>query len=248
MLHKNASKRTFVYYRVLGVLACVLLIASLYALRTKGAYHSTENVKLLRWDKKTSVENLLQWVPPAPAVYDDFFPQSKQCGDVWRTKYSRLHSSIVNGEAPARYLVSVAVAKGTADRVTGFVTQFYLALLSGRAFTMVTYGDLPPFEAACDMPYFNWTHPVRLDEMVINPLITSASPPGGIFQTCSGVTDTGPYRLTANIILLLRKPICKCPVGQGVVRRNRGESLECHDSCSCYLPVTPEVLQYGNLP
>lgn len=52
----------------------------------------------------------------------------------------------------------------------GIVTLFYLALLSQRALTLVTYGEFPPLELACDMPLFNWTHPQLLPEDVINPL------------------------------------------------------------------------------
>lgn len=54
----------------------------------------------------------------------------------------------------------------------GLVTQFYLAVLSKRAFTMVTYGDLPPFESACDAPYINYTHPEKLPDDVLGPAKT----------------------------------------------------------------------------
>lgn len=185
-----SSKRVSVYYRVPGLLACALLIALLYMMRTQEAYYRKQNVR--RW-KEIAANDLPQPIPSVSTVYDNFFPQAKLCGDEWRQNYSMTHRSIVNGEAPARYLVSVAVAKGTADRVTGFVTQFYLALLSGRAFTMVTYGDLPPFEAACNMPFFNWTHPARLPDGVINPLTTNASPPGEYCNTMFVLTQTNAH-------------------------------------------------------
>lgn len=54
----------------------------------------------------------------------------------------------------------------------GLVTQFYLALLSKRALTMVTYDDLPPFESACIAPYFNFTHPDIFPTDAINPVKT----------------------------------------------------------------------------
>uniref|UniRef100_A0A383WNK2 Uncharacterized protein n=1 Tax=Tetradesmus obliquus TaxID=3088 RepID=A0A383WNK2_TETOB len=37
--------------------------------------------------------------------------------------------------------------------------MFYLALLSNRAITTTFKDPLPGFEAACDMPYINWTQP-----------------------------------------------------------------------------------------
>lgn len=43
--------------------------------------------------------------------------------------------------------------------VTGWVSMFYLALLSNRAITTTFKDPLPGFEAACDMPYINWTQP-----------------------------------------------------------------------------------------
>lgn len=55
----------------------------------------------------------------------------------------------------------------------GLVTQFYLAVLSRRALTMVTYDDLPPFESACNFPYFNFTHPHFLPDQVLDPIKTS---------------------------------------------------------------------------
>jgi hypothetical protein len=55
--------------------------------------------------------------------------------------------------------VSVAVEAGLADRLTGMVTQLWLAVLSRRAIAALTYGDLPGFGAACDAPHFDWLQP-----------------------------------------------------------------------------------------
>lgn len=97
------------------------------------------------------------------------------CGDrsSWLDSYQQLHADIVSGRQPPRYLVSVAVEEGVADRLAGAVTLFYAALLSRRAFTQVTYGLLPGFEAACEMPSINWTHPHDLPQQVLEPVKTT---------------------------------------------------------------------------
>lgn len=55
----------------------------------------------------------------ASAVLKKYFPQTQQCSSDWRHRYAQLHKAVVVGAAPPRYLVSVAVEKGTADRITG---------------------------------------------------------------------------------------------------------------------------------
>lgn len=78
----------------------------------------------------------------------------------------------------ARYLVSVAPQTGTADRLVGMVTEFWLAFLSNRAFTAyVPQPDrIPDFRAACDQPLFNWTHPDLLDDELLEPLAVWHNP------------------------------------------------------------------------
>ncbi|KAF6253796.1 hypothetical protein COO60DRAFT_1703665 [Scenedesmus sp. NREL 46B-D3] len=104
----------------------------------------------------------------------DLFQQSRRCNtSPYIQKYRQLHSRIMSGHAPPRYLVSVAPETGMADRLTGLVTQFYMALLSGRAMT-ASHPDpdaVPPFAAACDYPLFNWTHPQLLPRAVYAPLL-----------------------------------------------------------------------------
>lgn len=130
--------------------------------------------------------------PHVAALFDRYFPQHRQCRSTnWRREYADLHHSVVTGRAPPRFLTSVAQNQGMADRITGgcvlvrlpsccclrfsrcciagVVTQFYLAVLSKRALTMVTYDDLPPFESACIGPYFNFTHPEAISDDAINP-------------------------------------------------------------------------------
>eukprot|EP01038_Epipyxis_sp_PR26KG_P012227 gene12227-16377_t len=86
----------------------------------------------------------------------------------------RLHHDILLGNIlPNKQLISVAVEAGLADRLTGIVSSFYYALLSNRAFRMLSYGSLPSFSSACDSPYINWdikNYSNEFSEDVIAPL------------------------------------------------------------------------------
>jgi hypothetical protein len=74
----------------------------------------------------------------------------------------RLHQQMLAGERPPRYLVAVAVQGGLADRVVGIVTEFYFALLTGRAFQITNaYQPLPRFEGAYEAPFINWTRHIN---------------------------------------------------------------------------------------
>ncbi|KAJ3167393.1 hypothetical protein HDU88_002315 [Geranomyces variabilis] len=85
-----------------------------------------------------------------------------ECGN-WGENYARMHAAILKGQQEnsvvPRYAVSVAVDAGTADRVAGIITGFLYALLSGRAFQILTYGSLPSFAVSMRSPYINWTAP-----------------------------------------------------------------------------------------
>ncbi len=94
---------------------------------------------------------------------------SLTCGD-WQSEYSRLHASIVSGQAPARYVVSVAVEAGFADNVVGIITEFFYALLTNRAFQITSHHPLPDFSAAFDSPNINWTRHVIDPESVVMPV------------------------------------------------------------------------------
>ncbi|KAG5176626.1 hypothetical protein JKP88DRAFT_249398 [Tribonema minus] len=79
------------------------------------------------------------------------------CGH-WQESYMDFHERTLAGALPPRYLVSVTVEAGLADRLIGTISQFYLALLSQRAFQITNAGQtLPPLEWAYDAPFINWT-------------------------------------------------------------------------------------------
>ena len=59
--------------------------------------------------------------------------ESSMCGS-WQESYSKLHKSIVSGEQPSRYAISVPAPAGLSDRLVGLVTVFLYALLTDRAF------------------------------------------------------------------------------------------------------------------
>ena len=81
------------------------------------------------------------------------------------------HRRTLTGELPPRYLVSVAVEAGLADRVTGIISEFYFALLTGRAFQLTNARQkLPPFEAAFDAPHVNWSRHLHDPEILVDHL------------------------------------------------------------------------------
>lgn len=94
-----------------------------------------------------------------PNVTLEYFPQVKQCGAGWMQEYMQLHADILEGKLPRRHFLSVAVEAGLADRLTGLITQFWHAVLTRRAFSSVTYGTFPGWEAVCKSPFVNWTYP-----------------------------------------------------------------------------------------
>jgi Xyloglucan fucosyltransferase len=88
------------------------------------------------------------------------------CG-TWQEDYMSLHEQTLSGERPPRYLVSVAVEAGLADRVIGIISEFYFALLTGRAFQISSaHQKLPTFEAAFDAPHVNWTRPTDAEVLI----------------------------------------------------------------------------------
>ena len=87
------------------------------------------------------------------------------CG-TWQEDYIKRHRAILNGQLPPRYLVSVSEEGGLADRLTGTMTEFMFALLTGRAFQIITYGTLPRFEAAFSSPHINWSRPCDDDRLI----------------------------------------------------------------------------------
>ena len=92
-----------------------------------------------------------------PFIYQStyFRPSSfERCG-IWQENYIERHRAILNGSLPSRYLVSVAVEAGLADRLIGTLTEFYLALFTNQAFQIITYGTLPRFEATFLSPHIN---------------------------------------------------------------------------------------------
>ncbi|KAF6253794.1 hypothetical protein COO60DRAFT_389571 [Scenedesmus sp. NREL 46B-D3] len=122
-----------------------------------------------------------------PATVLDTFPQIKQCGHdgpkEWVQEYAHLHAAATTATAAAvaagdigtagqqRYLISVPHLSGTADHIIGQVAQFFLAVLGDRAFTEYSPPGRPPgLQAACDFPYFNWTHPQRLPAALVEAL------------------------------------------------------------------------------
>ena len=70
---------------------------------------------------------------PAHQQHAGEHKEEPMCGS-WQEKYSKLHKSIVSGEQPGYYAISVPAPAGLSDRLAGLVTVFLYALLTGRAF------------------------------------------------------------------------------------------------------------------
>lgn len=74
-------------------------------------------------------------------------------------EYARFHANVLNHKEPKRYLVSVAVEAGLADRLSGMITQFWWSVFNKRAYQISPYDRLPRFESAYDYRFINWTRP-----------------------------------------------------------------------------------------
>jgi len=62
--------------------------------------------------------------------------------------------------------VSVAVEAGVADRLSGLVSQFLMAMIQGRAIQHISYGNVPDWEVAYSMPRIAARAP-RLNEDIL---------------------------------------------------------------------------------
>lgn len=102
----------------------------------------------------------------ARAAIRQWFPQAQRCQLPWVDEYTKMHAGVLAGELPPRHLVSVPSETGTADRLTGFVTYFWLAVLSGRAFSSLSHQHAKGFEDVCDLPHFNWALPPNIPNEV----------------------------------------------------------------------------------
>ena len=116
-----------------------------------------------------SVENIPRPCIPPRIVNSTSIHRSvfDGCGS-WQEEYIKRHRAILNGTLPPRYLVSISIEGGLADRLTGTMTEFIFALLTGRAFQIITYGTLPRFEAAFLAPHINWSRPCDNDTLIAN--------------------------------------------------------------------------------
>ena len=112
----------------------------------------------------TPRQPVFRWAPPdassasasATASASAFASAAASCPSPWRDAYASLHASILSGRLPPRYLYSVASNTGASDRMAGTVSLLYWAVLSGRAFQLATFDDLPDFGKAFDSPFLDW--------------------------------------------------------------------------------------------
>eukprot|EP00906_Rhabdomonas_costata_P020408 RCo029699 len=90
--------------------------------------------------------------------------------ETWQDTYAVMHSEILRGIRPKRFAVAVVSEGGTGDQLTGLLTMFYYALLTGRAFQIMTYGFLPDYRMGYDAPFIDWfaSYPDILFENIKN--------------------------------------------------------------------------------
>lgn len=75
------------------------------------------------------------------------YNSSAGCGH-WQKHYVRLHKSIIAGNSPRRYLISIAPHQGLADCLGGSVTHFLMAYLTNRAFYIASPDGNPHMSMA----------------------------------------------------------------------------------------------------
>jgi hypothetical protein len=93
-------------------------------------------------------------------------PGLQGCGRAWRDQYASLHGRVLAGRSPTKHVVALAVDAGLADRLTGTISVFFYALLSGRAFQVVTYPGVVGLEEAFEPASVDWRRP-EVDARVI---------------------------------------------------------------------------------
>lgn len=81
----------------------------------------------------------------------------EDCGHGWQEEYAALHKSIINGDAPQRFLVAQGLG-GFTNVLYGAVSLFYVAMHTKRAFVLDLYNHSEAlYEWAFDQPTINWT-------------------------------------------------------------------------------------------
>jgi len=133
-------RRTSVVVRSVVCFAILFLSGWLFRIRSR-----RKTVRIKRVDSSDDGFNALFGVTERS--------YRSSCGHSWQKHYSSLHSKILHGNLPARYLVSVAPETGTADRLTGLVTLFLYSVMTGRAFLHTTNDFEPDWDTSCSFPY-----------------------------------------------------------------------------------------------
>ena len=93
--------------------------------------------------------------PQSNLLHHPFYGVHDLCGDsAWLRAYADVHAAARR----SRVLVSVGVEAGLGDRLLGVMSEFFWAVLSGRALLLTTYSDgsLPRWQDAVDPVMFDW--------------------------------------------------------------------------------------------
>lgn len=114
---------------------------------------------------------------PEPSA-DDHNAVIHACGKQMHSQlmeYSHYHTAVLSGKLSQRYLISIPVEAGFGDRLTGVISEFWLAVLSHRALQLSNIPTLPHFEYAFDYRFINFTRPAGdPEELVHNMLFRTA--------------------------------------------------------------------------
>lgn len=91
--------------------------------------------------------------------YDKAAFNFTKCGRGWQEKFVSLQKDqLLYRNESSRVLVSTSGGRpqGANDRIAGLLTEFFAALLSGRAFQIHCYSGWAEFEIAFDAPNIDW--------------------------------------------------------------------------------------------
>lgn len=86
----------------------------------------------------------------------------------WKEQYSSDHYAIVTGKSAPKYLISIPVPYGLADRILGSITQLLIAILSRRAFMIADMDAIPSFDSIFETKRLK-IH-IRLNQSLLKPV------------------------------------------------------------------------------
>jgi len=163
-----------------------------------------------------------------------------ECGN-WQNKYTKLHRDMREGKLPPKWLISVAPPQGLADRLGGIITQFLFALLTDRAFVMVS--SKSKLDIVYDSPNIDTSLPTGFMSVKTLYNLTFGGYPEyydknkiyGLYLNAGAIKDQYEAVEALNRRIFLHSNLSAVPEGYGHTERlfvmgNRGYSYQIHDN------------------